>query len=225
MDPKNFNNSPSGKLVKTRIHLTPYFAFVPYSLPPDINPSWNLTGLLSEADRAISELAGVGRTIPDPSILIEPFMRREAVLSSRIEGTHTGLEELLVFESGHPIPGFSQSNSAKLENQEVLNYVKALKVGIDWIKEKPLNLTLIKELNKYLLFGVRGDESSPGDIREIQNFIGLTNNPEDAIFIPPPVDELPAILKNFENYLISGNPSSCTIRIDSLSIRSYPPVY
>lgn len=213
MDTKNFKNSPAGKLVETRIHLIPYWAFVPNPLPPEITPSWKLAGLISEADRAISELAGVGRTIPDPAILIEPFMRREAVLSSRIEGTHTGLEELLGFESGHQIPGLIQSDSSKLENQEVLNYVKALKAGIEWIKEKPLNLALLKELNRILLYGVRGNESSPGEFRGVQNFIGHTNNPEDAIFMPPPVEELSGILQEFEKYLNSGNQYPPLVRL------------
>ncbi|MHC1784193.1 MAG: Fic family protein [Anaerolineaceae bacterium] len=213
MDSKAFVNSPAGKLVKTRIHLTPYWAFVPNPLPPEVMSGWKLTGLISEADRAISELAGVGRTIPDPAILIEPFMRREAVLSSRIEGTHTGLEELLGFESGHQIPGFRSNNSSKLESQEVLNYVKALKAGMEWIRRKPLNLALLKEMNKILLFGVRGDEYKAGEFREIQNFVGQTNNPEDAIFIPPPVEELSGILKSFENYLISGNQYPPLVRL------------
>lgn len=213
MDIKNFKNSPSGKLVQTRIHLTPYWAFVPNPLPPEITPSWKLTGLISEADRAISELAGVGHTIPDPAILIEPFMRREAVLSSRIEGTHTGLEELLGFESGHPIPGLIQSDSTKLENQEVLNYVKALKAGIEWIKEKPVNLALLKELNRILLYGVRGNESSPGEFRGVQNFIGRTNNPEDAIFMPPPVEELFGTLQKFEQYINSRNQYPPLVRL------------
>ena len=213
MDRKDFINSPTGKLVQTRIHLTPYWAFVPTKLPPEIKPSWKLTGLISEADRAISELAGVGRTIPDPAILIEPFMRREAVLSSRIEGTHTGLEELLSFESGHQISGFPRSNLSLLENQEVLNYVTALKIGIEWIKNKPLNLNLLKEMNKILLSGVRGDESKPGEFRDVQNFIGRTNDPADAVFIPPPIEDLSECLKEFENYLIFGNSYPPLIRL------------
>ena len=119
MDSKSFQNTTSGKLVTTRINLVPYSAFVPNPLPPLIAPSWKLTSLISEADRAVSELAGIGRTIPDPAILIEPFMRREAVLSSRIEGTHTGLEELYGYESGYVVPGFEINPESKLENQEV----------------------------------------------------------------------------------------------------------
>lgn len=213
MDLQDFENSTTGRLVETTIHLTHYRAFVPNPLPPEIPPSWTLTKLVSEADRALSELAGVGRMIPEPSILIEPFMRREAVLSSRIEGTHTGFEELYGYESGHQLPGFSQSNFARLENQEVLNYVKALKSGMEWIKEKPVDLALLKELNQLLLYGVRGNESVPGEFREIQNFIGRTNNPEDATFIPPSVEELPGTLRKFETYLRSGNQYPSVVRI------------
>lgn len=216
MDPKSFQHSPSGRLVNTRIHLVPYSAFVPNPLPPEIQPSWRLTTLISEADRAVSELAGIGRTIPDPAILIEPFMRREAVLSSRIEGTHTGLEELYGYESGIMIPGFEVNAKSKLENQEVSNYVKALKAGIEWIKQKPVNLELLKELNRKLLYGVRGDGGKIGEFREIQNFIGRSNNPDDAIFMPPPVDELSGLLKKFEEYLKVGNQYPPLLRIGLL---------
>lgn len=201
MNPDLFRNSTSGRLVETRIHLVPYQAFVPNPLPPEITPDWNLTRLISEADRAISELAGLSRSIPDPSILIEPFMRREAVLSSRIEGTHTEIEELYSFESGHQLPGYAQSDVAQKENQEVYNYVTALKTGIASIAEKPLDLDLLKEMNKLLLSGVRGDEYSPGKFRDVQNFIGPTKDPADAVFIPLPVEELAGALRQLMSYL------------------------
>ncbi len=216
MDPKSFENSTSGRLVTTRINLVPYSAFLPNPLPPEITPSWKLTSLISEADRAVSELAGVGRTIPDPAILIEPFMRREAVLSSRIEGTHTGLEELYSYESGYSIPGFEINPRSKLENQEVFNYVTAMRAGLEWIKQKPINLDLLRQMNRLLLYGVRGDSHSIGKFRDIQNFIGRTNDPEDAIFIPPPVEDLSRLLREFEKYLKTGNQYPPLIRIGLL---------
>lgn len=213
MNKEEFINSTTGRVVQTSIHLTPYWAFVPNPLPPSIKPSWKLVNLLSEADREIGIVAGLARNIPDASILIEPFMRREAVLSSRIEGTHTALSELYGYESGHNLPGYSRSNEVLLENQEVLNYVKALKVGLERIKTEPINLELIKELHRILLYGVRGDEFTLGEFRDIQNFIGRSNDPSEAIFIPTPVAELSGSVKKLENYLLSGNQYPPLIRI------------
>lgn len=213
MNKEDYQNSTTGKVVQTSIHLTPYWAFVPNPLPPSIAPSWKLVNLLSEADRELGIVAGLTRNIPDASILIEPFMRREAVLSSRIEGTHTVLSELYGYESGHMLPGFSRSNEVLLENQEVLNYVKALKVGLERIKTEPINLELIKELHRILLYGVRGDEFTLGEFREVQNFIGRTNDPSEAIFIPTPVADLSAAVKKLENYLLTGNQYPPLIRI------------
>jgi Fic family protein len=137
-------------------------------------------------------------------------------LSSRIEGTHTSLEELYGFESGIQLPGFSLNDESRQENQEVNNYVKALKAGVEWIKNKPINLALIKEMNRILLYGVRGDADYNGEFRQIQNFIGRTNNPEEAIFMPPPVEELAGSLKKFENYLNVGNQYPPLLRIGLL---------
>ena len=213
MDKEAFKGSTSGRLVRTNIALTPYWAFLPHPLPPQIPPTWKLTRLLAEAEHQVGVLAGLARNIPDPDILIEPFMRREAVLSSRIEGTHTALPELLGYESGHLLPGYSKSNQALLENREVLNYVSALKSGLEWIRHKPVNLELIKELHRILLYGVRGDEFPLGEFREMQNFIGKTNDPDDANFIPPPVEELSAVLRQFERYIENGNSYPALIRI------------
>ena len=96
------------------------------------------------------------------------------------------------------------------------NYVKALRAGIDWIKQKPVDLELLKEMNRILLYGVRGDGQSIGKFREIQNFIGKTNNPQDAIFIPPPGEDLSRLLKEFENYLKTGNQYPPLLRIGLL---------
>ncbi|MRS05835.1 Fic family protein, partial [bacterium] len=210
---EDFSKSTTGKVVQTSIHLTPYWAFVPNPLPPSINPSWKLVNLLSEADREIGIVAGLARNIPDASMLIEPFMRREAVLSSRIEGTHTALSELYGYEAGHFLPGFSRSNEVLLENQEVLNYVKALKVGLERIKTEPINLALIKDLHRILLYGVRGDEFTLGEFREIQNFIGRSNDPSEAIFIPTPVADLSAAVRRFEEYILTENQYPPLIRI------------
>jgi len=93
MKREEYQNSTAGRLVRTHIALTPYWAFLPNPLPPKIDADWKLVNLLSEADRELGTLAGLARNIPEPAILIEPLMRREAVLSSRIEGTRTRLQD------------------------------------------------------------------------------------------------------------------------------------
>lgn len=216
MKPEEFQNSTSGRLVRTSIFLTSYWAFVPNPLPPGIVADWDLVTLLSEADHQLGIVAGLARNIPEPAILIEPFMRREAVLSSRIEGTHTVFAELMGYESGHLLPGYSRNYADQKENQEVFNYVQALKVGLEWIKTKPVSLEMIKTLHRTLLSGVRGDDFSVGEFREMQNFIGRSNEPDDAVFIPVPVEELHRSLKAFEAYLKNGNKYPPLLRIAML---------
>ena len=106
MNPDHSHDSPSGHLIRAGTGETAYWAFVPHPLPPEIPPDWELTCVTSEADRALSELAGVGRTMPNPHLLIGPFVRREAVLSSRIEGTQANITDLYAYEAGQlPLPG------------------------------------------------------------------------------------------------------------------------
>ena len=105
MNPDHWRDSPSGRLNKVGRGETAYWAFVPHPLPPEVPADWALTGAVSEADRALSELAGVGRTMSNPHLLMGPFVRREAVLSSRIEGTQTDIPSLYAYEAGQlPLP-------------------------------------------------------------------------------------------------------------------------
>ena len=99
MDPERFRRSTAGRLVRVGQGAAAYWAFVPHPLPPDLPSDWELARSLSEADRALSELVGVGRTMPNPHLLIGPFVRREAVLSSRIEGTQTNITDLYAYEA------------------------------------------------------------------------------------------------------------------------------
>ena len=116
MQPQDFSERRSGRLLK---HERGYWAFVPNPLPPDLSLTWELAGELSAADRGVSELAGIGRTLPNPYLLIRPFMHREAVLSSRIEGTQASLSDLYFFEAAS-VPPSPQSDVV-----EVRNYVRA----------------------------------------------------------------------------------------------------
>ena len=173
-----------------------YRAYVPAPLPPPITWDADLVGVLSRADQAIGRLAGEGWRVPNPHLFISSFLHREAVLSSRIEGTRTTLEELLAAGAGV----LNVSDPADL--REVGNYVAALEYGLARLDTLPLSLRLIREIHERLMRGVRGDIATPGEFRRSQNWIGppgCTLN--DATYVPPPVDELMGCLDALERFL------------------------
>src|SRR3989441_12556785 len=143
-----------------------YFAYLPDPLPPPIQWSNALASRLSEADRAIGRLAGEGRRLPNPHLLIRTFVRREAVLSSRIEGTQTTLGELLAAEAGAVVERSPE------DLREVGNYVAALEYGVRRLKKLPLSLRLVRELHAKLMAGAGGGQAAPGEFRRSQNWIG-----------------------------------------------------
>lgn len=153
--------------------------------------------LLSRADAALSELSGVGRLLPNPHLLMAPWIRREAVLSSRIEGTRTTLNELLIDEAG------GERNPAAADDmREVSNYVQALEYGVERMQKLPLSLRLVRELHGRLMKGVRGDKATPGEFRRSQNWIGPQGStPQTAPYVPPPANEMHACLDNWEKFL------------------------
>ncbi|HEX9669215.1 MAG TPA: Fic family protein [Thermoanaerobaculia bacterium] len=173
-----------------------YRAFVPAPLPPRIEWSAGLASRLSEADRAIGRLAGEGRRLPNPHLLLRPFIRREAVLSSRIEGTQATLGELLAAEAGAVV----ERSPADL--REVANYVVALEEGLESLRDLPLSLRLVRELHGKLMHGVRGDAATPGELRRSQNWIGPPGcTLTDAVYVPPPADRLMECLGSWEKFL------------------------
>jgi len=191
MDTALFQNSPSGKLVRA---IDGHWAFLPNPLPPKLDWSDALVSLTSKADLALGTLSGLGENLPNPHLLIYPFVRKEAVLSSRIEGTQSSLSDLLLFEA------------TKAEKQrdvkEVQNYVHATEYGLKRLEELPLSLRLIRELHAILMEGVRGERATPGEFRQSQNWIGppgCTLN--DATFVPPPVAEMNEALDQLEKFL------------------------
>lgn len=206
MNPDRFRNSPSGRLVKVGKGKTAYWAFVPHPLPPTVAPDWTLTCAISETDRALSQLAGVGRTMPNPHLLIGPFVRREAVLSSRIEGTQTGIADLYAYQVGQlPLPGMV-SAPPESDVKEVHNYVRALEYGLQRLETLPVSLRLIRELHARLMEGVRGEHATPGEFRRSQNWIGPPNcTLNEAPFVPPPVPQMHEALDAFEKYLHSND--------------------
>jgi Fic family protein len=173
-----------------------YRAYVPQALPPPIEWSTALAAALSAADRAVARLAGEGRRLPNPHLLIRPFVRREAVLSSRIEGTQATLGELLAAEAGAAV----ERSPADL--REVGNYVVALEYGVERLRKLPLSLRLVRELHERLMRGVRGDAATPGEFRRSQNWIGPAGSTlANASFVPPPPDLLMDCLGAWELFL------------------------
>lgn len=171
-------------------------AFIPNPLAPDIKWEPALVGTLSNADRLIGRLAGEGGRLPNPHIFIRPFLRREAVLSSRIEGTQATLGELLAAEAGVPV------DRAPADLREVANYVAAMEHGVRRLEKLPLSLRLVRELHGKLMRGVRGGTATPGEFRRTQNWIGPPGAaPGDASYIPPPPGALMECLGAWEAFL------------------------
>jgi Fic family protein len=202
MNPDIFRNSPSGRVIQVGQGTAAHWAFVPNPLPPPLSFDAALICLLSDADRALGELAGLGRALPNPHLLIHPFIRREAVLSSRIEGTQADLADLYAFEAGQlPLPGIKPAPPED-DVREVHNYVRALEYGLQRLSTLPVSLRLLREVHQRLMEGVRGHQATPGEFRHTQNWIGPAGcSLNDAPFVPPPVEEMHAALHALEQYL------------------------
>ncbi|MDA8120957.1 MAG: Fic family protein [Deltaproteobacteria bacterium] len=173
-----------------------YLAFAPDPLPPELDWTPILVSALSDADRLIGRLAGEGGKLPNPHLLMRPFLAREAVLSSRIEGTQATLGELLADEAGASV------KRSPHELREVANYVAALEYGLRRLKKLPLSLRLIREVHGKLMTGVRGNVATPGEFRRSQNWIGQAGStPATATYIPPPPAEMKECLADLERFL------------------------
>jgi Fic family protein len=156
--------------------------------------------LLSDADAALGRLGGAGRLLPDPHLLVNAYITREAVASSRIEGTQASVTE--VFDAA--VTG----TSARADVQEVRNYILALRHGLSRMDAGfPISLRLIKEMHQILLTQVRGQERSPGEFRQTQNWISSPDNqPKTARFVPPTVVNMWTALDDWEKYLHDDEP-------------------
>lgn len=169
-------------------------AFVPDPLPRELNLSPPLVSLLDEASRAVSRLDGVGETVVNPHLFIRPLIRREAQLSSRIEGTMASLSDVFSYEAG------SQSSAGDV--QEVINYVTALEYGIETLGGVPISFRLANQVHERLLAGVRGEHGMAGAFRRIQVYIGPPSSSiGDARFIPPPPDMLRDLFQDWERFV------------------------
>lgn len=201
------NPSRSGTYVKQP---TGYRAFIPHPLPPEppVQFDEDLQRLLSQADRALGRLDGSIQTLPHPDLFVYMYVRKEAVLSSQIEGRQSSLQDVLAAEAKILAPDRPQ------DVNEVVNYVAAMNYGLKRLAELPVSVRLIREIHAKLLSGVRGSHLTPGEIRTTQNWIGpggctLSN----ATFVPPPPHEVAQHLAQLEQFLHSNSKLPLLIRI------------
>ena len=189
-------NKRLGTYRKLTIGGESYKAYIPPQLPP--SPPIDLQFLypyLEKATRKLAELDSIHKSIPNTALFIYMYVRKEALISSQIEGTQSSFSDLILFENNLK-PEISIDDV-----EEVSNYVKAAYYGIDRIKGGfPMSLRLLREMHKILLSGSRGSNKLPGEVRDSQNWIGGTR-PGNALFVPPPHDHLMECLSNFEHFL------------------------
>lgn len=211
---ESFTAEAPGRLIKAGEGSSAYWAFVPNPLPPqlDLNDA-ELWRALSDADRALGELAGLGRSLANPELFIRPFIRREAVLSSRIEGTHTNLLDLYRYEAAAEPGARIAGPEDKDDAHEVLNYVRALEHGLAMPKEEAAGQSLILAVHKVLVSGVRGDRASPGQFRREQNWVGPRSSTLfEATYVPPPPKEMIEALARLDEYIAGANSLPPLIR-------------
>jgi Fic family protein len=194
MKPNDFRSPETGQVILTQ---QGYYTFIPAPLPPKLNWTLPLVSALSEAERELSRLATLTGAFPFPRLLLQAFIRREAVLSSRIEGTRATLAELYTYESAQL--SFLESQD---DVREVHNYVAALDYGLERLKRFPMSLRFIREIHEKLMQGVRGGNLTPGEFRHTQNWIGAAGSTlATAAYVPPPVDEMNLALGDFEKFI------------------------
>lgn len=173
-----------------------YSSFVPNPLPPvpPLKIDDEMSRLMERANRALGRLDGCTYTLPNPDLFLYMYVRKEAVLSSQIEGTQASLDDLLEFE------GEIAGKSSQDDINEVSNYVAAMNYGLERLRDLPLSLRLIKEIHARLMAGIRGGHKNPGEFRTTQNWIGGTM-PGNAAFVPPPPHEVLSCLGDLEKFL------------------------
>lgn len=173
--------------------------FIPGILPPDLSVIYTLDfiRLLGEANRSLARLGELPHLIPNTDLLAAPLLRKEAVLSSKIEGTQTTLSELFKYEAQ-----ISDTDVKREDAKEVENYVKALHQGMEDVGKIGLTIRTIKNMHKVLLTGVRNEQGVPGEFRDFQNYIAPRGTPiEQATYMPPPPQEVTRLMDEFESYL------------------------
>ena len=194
MDLDAFTSDRLGSVRKTR---DGYHAFFPAPVPRELDYDATTVRKLTDATAAVHRLAGVSRLLPSPEILMGPYVRLEAVLSSRIEGTRTSVDQLLLFEADDHDDGLPEGDL-----REVVNYTRALDHALSALDRLPLSLRLLRETHAILMSGVRGEAMTPGEFRRSQNWIGPPGSTlQTARFVPPPVDAMMDALTDLERFL------------------------
>lgn len=188
-----------------------FSAFFPVPLPP--NPPLKMSGelqvLLSQADRSLGRLDGSVQTLPNPDLFVLMYVRKEAVLSSQIEGTQSSLQDLLAAEAQLHDP-----KSLPRDVDEVVNYVTAMNYGIARLADLPVSVRLVREIHEQLMQGVRGGNLTPGELRRSQNWIGPSGcRPTEATFVPPPPQEVPDAMGELEKFLHRSDDIPMIIKI------------
>lgn len=197
MNCTEYQEASSGRCIR---HQRGYYYFMPEPLPPKIDYDMDLANLMAEANRALSELSGTGRNLKNPYMLVSPYIRREAVSSSKIEGTQSSMSDLFIYEAS------SRKESRFSDTQEVHNYVSTMVEGVKLLQELPISTRFICNLHKTLLEGVRGEHGTPGELRQSQNWIGPSGcTLNDATYVPPPLEELGNVLGEWEKYVNSAS--------------------
>lgn len=208
MDPVAFTH-PSGTLLRVTTeslaHGRPYWAFHPNPLPPaeHVEATRSVAGALADADHWFGRLIGIGIALPDPNLLLIPYMREEAVSSSRIEGTRTTLLELATYEAtARALP--------RSEVIEVGNYVSALEWALRQPRDHPIDADMVRTMHRILMRGARGEAlSNPGEFRFVQNFVdGVATHPASAKFVPPPPDEMHEALAHLFRFVERPAPDT-----------------
>jgi Fic family protein len=195
VDPTRFIAPSVGEVVRTPGRHG-FYSFIPTPIPRSLTLDSQTVLSLSEADTALGRLAGAGRLLPNPHILVEPYITREAVASSRIEGTQASMADVFQAAAGGGTPADGT------DVREVRNYIEAMNRGLARLAELPLCLRLIREIHGVLMRGVRGRERQPGEFRISPNWIGSPNDrPDTAIFVPPPPDHLADALADLETFM------------------------
>ena len=199
MRESDFTDGSPGKLVPAATLDGRYWpAFVPDPLPPAIAWSDSTVNLLSRADRALSRLDGRASDLPTPYLLINPMLSREAVASSRIEGSTSNLADVYQFQ-------LSDIARDRDDAEEVVNHVKAMQHGLERMTQLPISLRLIREIHEVLLSGVRGHDRRPGEFRARQVMLsGSLPGIENARYVPPPTQEMMPALHELEKFMHSG---------------------
>ena len=206
MRPEDFSPNSSGDLVSISVHGTPMWAFAPRPLPPVWDLPIEIINRLVAAERAMGELNGLAQQLPNPYLLINPYIRREAVASSRIEGTRTDLRELLLFEAD------ARTSEAVDDASEVENYVTALQYALSRPEDRAISLSLIRETHQLLMTGVRGSDKRPGEFRPAQVFIS-SRGAREARFIPPPPDMVEPLMRDLESFIVTDSEIPQLVRI------------